>query len=129
MSESILTSTKKLLGIAEEDETFDVDIITFINAVFADLSQLGVGPKFGFTITDKTVEWDTFLEGDLNLAGVPTYMYFRVRLMFNPPDTTSAQQAMQAQADKLEFRFNVHAEGETWQPPVVIPMVELSEPM
>lgn len=129
MEESILTSTKKLLGINEDDETFDVDIITFINAVFADLSQLGVGPKFGYTITDKTATWDTFLGDDLNLAAVPTYMYLRVRLLFNPPDTTSAQTAFQAQADKLEFRLNVQAEGETWVPPVVIPMVELSEPI
>ena len=42
--DSILTSIKKLLGITEEYEHFDQDIIMHINSVFSVLTQLGVGP-------------------------------------------------------------------------------------
>lgn len=126
---SILTTTKKILGITEDDESFDVDVLTFINTVFADLSQLGVGPENGFAIEDKTVMWATYLGDDLNMNQVPTYMYFRTRLMFDPPATQAAINAMQAQVDKLEFRLSVHSEGEKWVPPVVIPELESSAPI
>ena len=45
MEESILTSIKKLLGITEDYEQFDTDIIIHINSVFMILTQIGVGPS------------------------------------------------------------------------------------
>jgi len=51
MEESILISTKKVLGLPEGDEAFDLDVITFINSAFSTLDQVGVGPTGGFYIT------------------------------------------------------------------------------
>lgn len=128
MSESILTSTKKLLGITEEDKSFDVDIVMHINSVFDDLVQLGVGPDVGFVIAGEGETWDAFLGDDLNLSSVQSYMYFRLRLMFDPPQAGPAIAAMEKQIEKLEWRLSVHMEGETWVPPIVIPTLE-SEPI
>jgi uncharacterized protein YabN with tetrapyrrole methylase and pyrophosphatase domain len=61
MAQSILTSTKKILGIAQSDTSFDVDIVIHINSVFSVLQQLGVGPSSGFSIVDATANWEDFL--------------------------------------------------------------------
>ena len=122
MITSILTSTKKTLGIAEEYTAFDEDLIMHINTVFSTLNQLGVGPAEGFAISDKTTEWDEFLVGDLRLNNIKSYMYMRVRLMFDPPSTSYLITSMQNQVDQLEWRINTQWEREGWtdpNPPVV----------
>ena len=106
--ESILTSIKKLLGIAEEYEHFDNDIIMHINAVFMILTQLGVGPSKGFVITDSSASWDDFLpEGGEKLQAVKTYMYMKVRLMFDPPTSSAVMESMNRMINELEWRLNV----------------------
>ena len=117
MSESILTSTKKLLGITEEDTSFDVDITMHINSVFSDLTQLGVGPEQGFEITDKSTEWVTYLEDDRQLNSVKSYMYFRLRLMFDPPAAGPGIASFEKQIEKLEFRLNIRKESTDWADP------------
>lgn len=128
MSESILVSTKKLLGVAAEDKSFDVDIIMHINSVFSDLAQLGVGPAQGFAIEDDSTQWVDFLAGDLNFNSVKSYMYQSVRLKFDPPASGFALDALKEQISKAEFRLNIHAEGETWVPPITAPPLE-SDPI
>lgn len=111
---SILTSVKKLLGIAEEYENFDPDIIMHINTVFSVLTQLGVGPKNGFTITDKTQTWDSFIpENDLRFESVKSYVYMKVRMMFDPPVSSIVIEAMKQTIAELEWRLNVAAETNT----------------
>ena len=106
--ESILTSIKKLLGIAEEYEHFDNDIIMHINSVFMILTQLGVGPSTGFVITDSSASWDDFLpEGGEKLQAVKTYMYMKVRLMFDPPTSSAVMESMNRMINELEWRLNV----------------------
>ena len=106
--ESILTSIKKLLGIAEEYEHFDNDIIMHINSVFMILTQLGVGPSKGFVITDSSASWDDFLpEGGEKLQAVKTYMYMKVRLMFDPPTSSAVLESMNRMINELEWRLNV----------------------
>ena len=106
--ESILTSIKKLLGIAEEYEHFDNDIIMHINSVFMILTQLGVGPSKGFVITDSSASWDDFLpEGGEKLQAVKTYMYMKVRLMFDPPTSSAVMESMKRMINELEWRLNV----------------------
>ena len=83
--DSILTSIKKLLGITEEYEHFDPDIVMHINSVFSVLTQLGVGPAEGFRIEDDGAEWSEFLQDDFRLEFVKTYIYLKVRLAFDPP--------------------------------------------
>ena len=105
MAESILNSIKKLLGITTEYEHFDQDIIMHINSVFVILNQMGVGPDNVYYITDATQTWDQFIdEAKLNM--VKSYMYLKVRLLFDPP-TGSVQDAIKNQIAELEWRLNV----------------------
>ena len=112
--DSILDSTKKILGLDPEYDVFDVDIITHINTAFFTLNQLGVGPAEGFMIVDNTSPWSWFSEGRVNLNAVKTYVYLRVRLLFDPPQTSFAISAMEKQIQELEWRLNVHREGVTY---------------
>lgn len=108
--ESILTSIKKLLGIAEEYPQFDKDIIMHINSVFSILTQLGVGPDDGFSITDEKSVWSDFMNEDPRLEAVKTYMYLKVKLMFDPPLSSAVMECMNRQIAELEWRINVAAE-------------------
>jgi hypothetical protein len=111
--ESILTSIKKLLGITEEYGHFDTDIIIHINSVFSDLTQLGVGPSEGFNIGDKNNLWREFIPVDNAklFNNVKTYMYLRVKLLFDPPPSSFVLTSMEKQIEKLEWRLNAAAES------------------
>ena len=109
--ESILTSIKKLLGIAEEYEHFDADIIMHINSVFLNLTQIGVGPSEGFSITDKGDVWDDFLpDSQKNFNAVKTYVYLKVKLLFDPPTSSALMESTEKLAAEYEWRLNVAAE-------------------
>lgn len=110
--ESILTSIKKLLGIAEEYEHFDQEIIIHINSVFMILTQLGVGPEEGFTITDEDAEWTDFISDSANIESVKTYMYLKVKMLFDPPSTSVVMDSMNRMANELEWRLLMEAEIE-----------------
>lgn len=107
MDDSILTSVKKTLGLAESYDVFDLDVIMHINTVFSTLNQLGIGPSGGFQIMDAVPTWDTFLRGNPNLNSVKSYIFLRVRLLFDPPATSFAIAAMQDQIRELEWRLNL----------------------
>ena len=108
--DSILTSVKKMLGIPEEYEQFDMDIIMHINSVFMILTQLGVGPEEGFTISNKSDKWSDFIgEGKL-VELVKSYMYLKVRLIFDPPQSSSVIEAMNRQISEFEWRINVEVD-------------------
>ena len=106
MDSSILTSIKKLLGIAEEDTSFDQDIIMHINTVFAILAQLGVGPANGFSIEDDGAIWSDYLGNVTNLELVKSYIYMKVRSMFDPPTSSILADAMNKNISELEWRIN-----------------------
>lgn len=108
--DSILTSVKKLLGIAEEYTQFDEDIIMHINTVFLNLTQLGVGPEEGFSIEDDSAIWDDFIEDNTQLQAVKSYMYLKVKLLFDPPLSTSVVESMNRMIAELEWRLNVAVE-------------------
>ena len=105
--ESILTSIKKLLGITEEDTTFDTDIIIHINSVLMILNQLGVGPAEGFSIEDSSAEWSDFIYDTSQIESVKTYVYMKVKLMFDPPLSSSAVESMKQIISELEWRLLV----------------------
>lgn len=111
MDKSILTSIKKLLGIAESCTDFDADIIMHINTVFLVLNQLGVGPDKVFSIEDSRTTWSKFLKDDTNLEAIKTYIHLKVRLIFDPPLSAAVKEAIQANVNELEWRLNVHAES------------------
>lgn len=109
--ESILTSIKKMLGIVEEYEHFDADLIMHINSVLSILTQLGVGPSEGFSIADKTTTWSEFLPANKNLESVKTYVYMKVKLIFDPPLSSSVSEAMNRMISELEFRILIEADS------------------
>ncbi len=109
--ESILTSIKKLLGIAEEDTNFDQDLIMHINSVFMILTQLGVGPSKGFSIKDENDVWSDFIPEQSSLEAVKSYVYMKVRLMFDPPLSSAVADAINRNISELEWRLNVGAEN------------------
>lgn len=111
--DSILTSIKKLLGIAEDYTQFDTDIIIHINSVFTTLTQLGVGPSEGFYIEDKNDEWTDFIEDLSKIQAIKTYVYLKVRLIFDSASLGSATlAAYERQIQELEWRLNTIAESE-----------------
>lgn len=105
--DSILTSIKKLLGITEDYTHFDSDLIMHINSVFMILTQIGVGPAGGFTITDKSTVWNDYLPEGSGIEAVKTYMSLKVRLLFDPPNSSAIMDAMNRSANELEWRLNV----------------------
>lgn len=111
--ESILTSIKKLLGIIEECEDFDPDIIMHINSVFPTLAQIGIGPSEGFRIEDKSTTWDEFIPDDPNYESVKSYMHLRVKLLFDPPLSSVVIESMNRMISEFEWRLNVTAESST----------------
>lgn len=108
--ESILTSIKKLLGITEEYEHFDADLIMHINSVFLNLTQIGVGPTEGFMIEDKTSEWSDFIEDSIQLQAVKSYMYLKVKLLFDPPLSSAVIESTNRMIAEYEWRLRLAAE-------------------
>jgi hypothetical protein len=103
---SILISTKKILGIAEDYEAFDVDIITHINSTFAILNQMGIGPTEIFVIEDEKEVWGDFCEAQDQLNLVRTYVFLKVRMLFDPPTTSFLIDAMNKQIQEYETRLS-----------------------
>ena len=108
--ESILTSIKKLLGIADEYTHFDSDIIIFVNTVFSTLAQLGVGPVGGFIITDEYASWSDYTDNSEQLALVKTYIFMKTKMMFDPPVSSAVLSAMERQISELEWRLHIIAD-------------------
>lgn len=118
--DSILVSIKKLLGIPEEADHYDMDIIVFINSAFSTLNQLGIGPSEGFIIEDDEAEWDDFITDqtatskDIDkkkakqlLQCVKQYVYQKVKVTFDPPSTSFHLEAINKQISELEWRMSV----------------------
>lgn len=106
-TESILSTIKKMLGIDPDYTNFDVDIILHINAVLALLTQLGVGPAEGYAIVDSSDTWADFIGSDPRLSMVQSYIYLKVRLLFDPPTSSAAMEATNRLVSELEWRLNV----------------------
>jgi hypothetical protein len=118
MEQSILIGTKKILGLDESYTAFDHDILTHINSAFSTLNQLGVGPAVQFIIEDDTATWADFINDDdaiLNL--VRSYVYLKVRLIFDPPATSYAIGALKEQIQEFEWRMNTSREDAHWVDP------------
>lgn len=109
--ESILTSIKKMLGIPEEYEHFDADLIMHINSVFTILTQLGVGPSEGFRITDDTAIWEDFVAEEDGYDSIKSYMHLKVKILFDPPASSVVMESMNRMINEFEWRLNVKAES------------------
>lgn len=111
--ESILTSIKLLLGITEDYEHFDNQIVTHINSVLMILTQLGVGPPDGFIVKDKTDTWNEFIPDGKNLELIKSYVHLKVKLLFDPPSSSVVMESMNRMISEFEWRINAAAESST----------------
>lgn len=108
--ESILTSIKKLLGLKESDTSFDIDIIFGINTALSVLTQIGVGPVNGFSITDKESKWVDFVPDLSKMEFLKSYVFLKTKLLFDPPSSSALVDIINKQILELEWRINVQAE-------------------
>ena len=111
-SNSILESVKQDLGVSEWDDAFDDTLIRCINSVFMILTQLGLGPESGYKITSKNNTWDEYdangYDTDaINVEGIRTYIYKKVKLMFDPAQSSFVNESDKAICSELEWRLNV----------------------
>lgn len=110
-SQHILRSIKKLLGLEEDYTAFDTDVQIHVNTALSTLQQLGVGPEEGFRITGDDETWDLFLEeSGHRLEDVKSYIYLRVRLLFDPPPHAFLLTSLQDQIKEFEWRFTVKSD-------------------
>lgn len=108
MEESILNTIKAMLGPDDSYDVFDTEIIIHINTALSILTQLGVGPKKGFRITGPDETWDDFIsDGSVDLEGIKSYIYMKVKMIFDPPANSFVMKAMEDSCKELEWRLNV----------------------
>ena len=117
LEEKILSSIKKLLGLNDGVTVFDTDIVIHINTVFANLTQMGVGPQneegknIGFKISTGNEVWGDFTSNDILIENVKTYVYIKVKMVFDPPTSSALIDAYNAQAKELEWRLYTQEGG------------------
>jgi hypothetical protein len=132
MEQSILKSTKKVLGIDPADPSFDQDILTHINSAFSHLQQLGIGPEIGFVIQDDTPKWSDFLHEETPLyilSAVKTNMFLHVRYIFDPPQLQHVLAAMERQIQESDVRLSMMREAIEWvNPNPVVAIVDGGDP-
>lgn len=110
---SILKSTKKKCGYdPEEEDEFDADIIDAINAALNVLTQLGIGPSSGYEIHGADETWDDFFgDSDLRLSMAKTYVFDRVRLIFDNTGISSyVLKSIEDRMQEFEWRLNAAVE-------------------
>lgn len=126
MEQSILKSTKKMLNVAVDDTSFDLDILTHINAAFSVLHDIGVGPVSGFVIDDTgEEEWSSYFPNEddpmklkVQLSKIKTAVFLRVRLLFDPPTVSYQLEAVKNLLQETEWRLNANREETEWVDPV-----------
>ena len=112
MDASILRPIKKLLGVSDDFDCYDFDVIIHINSAFATLTHLGVGPSSGFRITGDLERWEDFVEDITQLEMIKTYVYMKVRRLFDPPSSSFVLDAMDKSIAEYEWRLNSLADME-----------------
>lgn len=123
MDDSILTSIKKALGITEDYEVFDFELLMHINSALANLVQFKVGPPSGLMIEDKDAVWSDLVGTNKKLNNVKTYIFLKTKLLFDPPGTPHLLTAFEERIREEEFRLMVESDQPTL-PESVLVMVE-----
>lgn len=110
MEESILSSIKDTASVSPEDDAFDQEIILHINATFMTLRQLGVGPSTPFFITDSSATWSDFTDDPAILPIIKSYVTLKVRMLFDPPTSSSLAEAIKSQIAEYEWRLGIECD-------------------
>lgn len=109
--DSILLSIKKALGIDSDCTDFDPELIMHTNSVLSTLTQIGVGDVNGFAISGVEEKWSDFVADEPKWSQIRTYVYTKVRLIFDPPQNSASIEAMNKVANELEWRLYVIADN------------------
>lgn len=112
--DSILVTIKKMLGLDEFDDSFDIDIITLINSVIVSLSQMGIGPSSVYIVTSKDDKWIDFLGENSNLEAIKTYMFLKVKMTFDPPSNPTVIKSMQDTISEIQWRSMLSIESDSF---------------
>lgn len=124
MEASILKSVKKNLGLELEYTAFDAEVSMHVNSALSTLSQLGLGPIGGFAIDGVEATWAQFFVGSTaELSQIKTYVYLKVRNLFDPPTTSYVMTAFASQIQELETRLSMMREGREWVNPIRPPVL------
>ncbi len=108
MEESILNTIKIFLGLSTDDDVFDEELIILINAAIMALQQIGVGSQETlFHIEDDSSTWSDYITNPTEIPMVKTYIAIRVRLVFDPPQSSTLEQALNQEVAEYEWRLNV----------------------
>lgn len=111
INDSILDSVKKMLGYEPEYTEFDQEILMHINAAMFTLRQLGVGPQDGYTVSSSDQTYADFLgEGAKTIPQVRTYLYYKVKLAWDPPQSASVLEVLKTEIAEAEWRLNVQVD-------------------
>lgn len=112
MEESILITIKKMIGVRVDDDAFDVSIISHINTTLMTLNQLGVGPAGGFSISGTEQTWADLLGDATDLETAKTYVYLNVKMLFDPPPSSTTAEAYNRKSAEYEWRLQIQSETE-----------------
>ena len=115
IDDSILLDIKHMIGLLPDDKTFDNILIIHINSAFDNLLQLGVGPLEGYVINSENNKWSEFIDNDKKLEFVKTYIYLKIKILFDSPLSSSLMESYKQTINELEWRLNVAVETESLQ--------------
>ena len=107
MTDSILDSVKKMCNVAEDDPSFDQDLILYINSAFMTIMQEWHGMDHAFRVVDGSETWDDLLADDTDFEGVKELVGLKVRMVFDPPSNSSVMQALKDEIQNLEWRLYI----------------------
>lgn len=107
MNENILGSVKKMCNIAEDDKSFDSDLILYINSALMTIMQEWHGMDHALRLEDGTETWDDLLGDDIDFEGVKELVGLKVRMVFDPPTSSSVMDALKAEIENLEWRLYI----------------------
>lgn len=110
MESVILSTIKVMLGGPDLGESFDTDLLVHINSSVQTLLDLGVVPKSEFTSVSKTTKWGEFLNTDVVLDFVKSFVYLKTKMVFDPPPSSYVSDALSRQLAELEFRIRLRSE-------------------
>ena len=109
INSSILNDVKEAIGIVQDYTVFDSQLIICINSVFSTLHQPGIGPEEGFSIDGPETKWEDYVESK-RFDFIRSYMIMKVHVMFDPPTSSVAMDALNKQIAEYEWRINSEVE-------------------
>lgn len=109
MEDSILKSVKRILGLAADDASFDLDILTYIGDALATLDQVGIDP---IEVKDDTAKWDDMDLTPTVLGKARAFVILQVQLLWDPPTLSFLIELKERQLAEKLTRVRIAKEHE-----------------